>query len=206
MCDAYEKRVLRNKRYRIVEKMKAIPRSEYIMTIRYDDKSYKEMLDYSGLFAKKGIKCVYGAAKIVSEMVVNDSILFILEMNNTTNKIMGVGMVRNTPQDPLTTVGRRVFNIHEDGNLNRYVYIGSRRITREEMTSEENEVFLALDYLCFYGNSHMKRCYGITMFPLDIVFKCKNVINLPLYIKNMFRNRQKIYENVLTSVNINEHQ
>lgn len=191
MCDVYEKRVLRNKRYRIVEKMKAIPRSEYIMTIRYDEKSHKEMLNYSGLFNKKGIKCVYGSSKIVSEMVVNDSILFILEMNNTTNKIMGVGMVRNTPQDPVTAVGRRIFDIHEDGNLNRYVYIGSRRITREEMTSEESEVFLALEYLCFYGNAHMKRCYGITMFPLDIVFKCKKIINLPLYIKNMFRNRQK---------------
>ncbi len=204
MCDAYEKRVLRNKRYRIVEKMKAIPRSEYIMTIRYDDKSYKEMLDYSNIFAKKGIKCVYGTGKPISEMVVTDSILFILEMNNTTNKIMAVGMVRNTPQDPASSVGRRIFDIHEDGNLNRYVYIGSRRITREEMTVEESEIFLALDYLCFYGSAHMKRCHGITMFPLDVVFKCKHVVDLPLYIKNMFRNRQKTYENVLTSVNINE--
>jgi len=190
MCDAYEKRVLRNKRYRIVEKMKAIPRREYIMTIRYDDNTHEEMLKYSEMFHKNGIKCVYGSSKIVSEMVVTDSVMFILEMNNDKNQIEGVGMVRNTLQEPAATVGRRLFDIHKDGNLNRFVYIGSRRIDRKSMTEEEDEVFLALDLLCFYGNAHMKRCHGITMFPLDVVAKCKRVIDLPEYIKNMFRKRQ----------------
>ncbi len=204
MCDTYERRALRNKRYRIVEKLKAIPRREYLMTIRYDDETHQEMMNYSALFHKKGIRCVYGSSKIVSEMVVTDSIMFILEMNNDKNKIVGVGLVRNTLQDPVATVGRRLFDIHKDGNLNRHVYIGSRRIAREDMTDEENEVFLALDYLCFCGNTHMKRCHGITMFPLDVVLKCKTVIDLPEYIKNMFRTRQKTYENVMTRININE--
>lgn len=190
MCDAYEKRIERNKRYRIVEKMKAIPRREYIMTIRYDSNTHCEMLDYSKQFANKGIKCVYGSSKIVSEMVVMDSVMFILEMNNDKNKIMGIGLVRNTVQEAAATVGRRLFNIHSDGNLNRYVYVGSRRISREEMTNEEDEVFLALDIICFYGTSHMKRCHGITMFPLDIVSKCKSVIDLPEYMKNMFLKRK----------------
>jgi hypothetical protein len=170
-----------------VEKMKAIPRREYIMTIRYDSNTHCEMMDYSKQFANKGIKCVYGSSKIVSEMVVMDSVMFILEMNNDENRIEGVGMIRNTLQEPIAK--NRTFQIHEDGNLNRHVYIGSKRIDRSEMTEYEESVMAAFDVICFKGRNHQKRCHGITIFPLDVIEKCKKVIDLQTFAMMMFKNR-----------------
>lgn len=188
MSDKEENRRLRNKRYRMVEKMKLIPRREYLVTIRYSDNSYREMQKYCEKYEKQGIKCAYGCPIPVSHVVVPDSILIVLEMNNDQNKIEGVGLVRNTLQEP-SVLGNRIFNIHDDGNLNRFVYLGSKHITREEMTDEEDEVMEALDILCFYGPRHMKRCVGLTLFPMDIIEKCKRVIDLPNYILEMFKRR-----------------
>jgi hypothetical protein len=188
MCDQEEKRRERNKRYRMVEKMKLIPRREYLVTVRYKDDTYEEMQKYCEKYEKQGIKCAYGCPIPVSQVVVQDSILIVLEMNNDQNRIMGVGLVRNTLQEA-NVIGQRVFNIHDDGNLNRYVYLGSKHIKREEMSEEEEEVMTAFDILCFYGTRHMKRCVGLTLFPMDTIEKCKRVMDLPNYLLQMFKKR-----------------
>ncbi len=186
MISDLEHRMLKNKRYRLVEHMKTIPRRHYLMTIRYNNKTHQEMQEYCDNNEKRGIKCVYGCPKMVSDCVVRDSILMVLEMNNEDNCIEGVGMVRNTIQEPN---GRRPFQIHEDGNLNRFVYMGAKRIDRSEMTSEEEDVFAAFDIICFKGCNHQKRGHGITIFPLDVIEKCKKIIDLQEFVYMMFKNR-----------------
>ena len=77
----------------------------------------------------------------------------------------------------------------DDGNLNRYVYIGSKRIDRGDMTAEEDAVISAFDIICFKGSNHQKRGQGITIFPLDVIEKCKKLIDLPEFVLTMFKNR-----------------
>jgi hypothetical protein len=108
----------------------------------------------------------------------------VLEMNNDENRIEGVGMVRNTIQD-------RAFQIHDDGNLNRFAYVGTRRIDRKDMTEREEQIFAAFDIICFKGFNHQKRGHGITIFPLDVVEKCKKLIDLPDFVFTMFKNREQ---------------
>ena len=54
------------------------------------------------------------------------------EMNNDTNRILGIGLIHNR------TVHKTW--IYEDGNYNRNTYIGKRRIDRSEMTEEEEKI------------------------------------------------------------------
>ena len=57
------------------------------------------------------------------------------------------------------------------------------------MTEEEEQVFAAFDIICFKGCNHQKRGHGITIFPLDVVEKCKKLIDLPEFVWTMFKNR-----------------
>ena len=108
--------------------------------------------------------------------------MFILEMNNDANKIMGIGMVRNNPNI-------NKYNIYTEGNYNRYVYMGNTRIGREEMNIEEDKIMQVFDILCFKGNKHMKRGQGLKSFPTDMLFRCSNLLDLVEFISKMFKKR-----------------
>ena len=128
------------------------------------------------------IGCIYGSPDKISKKIPGDSILFILEMNNDINKIMGIGMIKNHP-----ICGR--YNTYEEGNFNRYIYIGKYRIDRKEMTETEENIMKAFDILCFTGNQHLKRGKGITSYPPYMLFKCNQVIDLLEFITEMFKER-----------------
>ena len=126
--------------------------------------------------------CIYGSPDKIAKTIPIDSILFILEMNNDINKIMGIGMVKNHP-----ITGK--YNTYKDGNFNRYLFLGKYRIDREEMTEEEEKIMKAFDVLCFTGNQHLKRGKGITAYPPYMIFKCIKIIDLVEFISNMFKKR-----------------
>jgi hypothetical protein len=120
-----------------------------------------------------------------------ETIMFVLEMNNDTNKIMGVGMVRNRP------IVSKIM-VYSNGNYNRYVFIGKTRINRTEMTEEEEQIMKVFDILCFSGNKHMKRGQGLKSFPSDMLYKMSKRLDLVSYIGEMFKKRipRRTIENV----------
>ena len=97
-----------------------------------------------------------------------------------TNEIAGVGMVMNKPKI-------NKYSVYENGNYNRYSFVGNCRIDRTEMTEHENMIMRVFDILCFTGNRHMKRGQGLTMFPVDMLYKCHKKLDLVDYIRNMFK-------------------
>jgi hypothetical protein len=103
-----------------------------------------------------------------------DKLLFVLDMNNTTNKIVGIGLVRNVlakDQD---------VNIYANPGFNNYVYKSTYYIplmhlychgdgSGEGKGDDEN---LWLKYIedefesrLFYGKSHSKRGGSFMVFP-----------------------------------------
>jgi hypothetical protein len=103
-------------------------------------------------------------------------------MNNDTNRIMGVGMVRNRP-----ICGK--YAVYDNGNYNRFSYIGKWRIDVKDMNSEEREMMKLFEALCFTGVNHLKRGQGITAFPLKLLYKCSPDVDLTDYIRMMFKKR-----------------
>lgn len=152
----------------------------HIMTSRFNDSTLDENKRYRR--EHPGIGCVYCSPDPVSCQIKSESIMFILEMNNDTDKIEGIGLVRNHP-----VLGRHF--VYQNGNYNRYVYTGNRRIDRSEMTAEENRIISVFDTLCFKGNKHMKRGQGLKAFPTDMLYRMSPVVDLVKFIGQMFKDR-----------------
>jgi hypothetical protein len=95
-------------------------------------------------------------------------------------------MVKNKPKI-------NKYNVYENGNYNRYNFVGNYRIDREVMTEEEEIIMKVFDILCFKGNRHMKRGQGLTMFPVDMLYnmlyKSNEKKDLVGFIRNMFKER-----------------
>jgi hypothetical protein len=152
----------------------------FLLTSRFSNQTWTENQIYRN--QHKQIGCIYCAPDPISQVIPQESIMFILEMNNDTNKILGIGMVRNNPKF-------EKHYVYNNGNYNRYVYTGKIRIDRSEMVDEEELIMQVFDILCFQGNRHMKRGQGIKSFPADILYRCSKRIDLVQFISNMFKKR-----------------
>jgi hypothetical protein len=81
-------------------------------------------------------------------------------MNNTTNKIEGIGLITNK------NILDKPYRIYDDMDYNRYIYKGNKRIKVESISDEYNKrVISVLEQLLFKGERHCKRAQGITELP-----------------------------------------
>lgn len=151
----------------------------YLLTSRFSNDTWEQNESYR---KERNITCIYSSPDPISQHIPLDSIMFILEMNNDNNKIMGIGMVRNRAH-----VNRHF--VYTNGNYNRYNFVGRNRIDRDEMNEEEENVMKAFDILCFTGNKHMKRGQGLKSFPTEMLFNCSKKLDLVDFIKKMFKCR-----------------
>jgi hypothetical protein len=81
------------------------------------------------------------------------------------------------------------YSIHHINNYNRYIFTGKVRIDRRDMTNEELQIMKVFDILCFTGSRHLKRGQGLSLFPLDVLYRCNQRLNLVEFISNMFKTR-----------------
>jgi len=106
----------------------------------------------------RGITCIYGSPIPTNEKYSRESCFFVVEMNNTTNRIIGVGLIQNKQQKD------RTYIIHDMTvsacNYNRYIYKGDRWLARDDLPVEMVEVF---EKILFKGKSHLKRIRGISV-------------------------------------------
>lgn len=155
--------------------------TKYILTSRFTTATHRE----NEIFREKtGIGCLYCSPEPIAKHIPTDAIIFMLEMNNDTNKITGIGMIKNHPSS-------KKYKIYETENYNRNIYIGKHRIDRSEMTEEENMIMQVFDILCFTGNRHLKRGHGLKSFPINMLYNCSKKLDLITFISNMFKQRMK---------------
>ena len=127
----------------------------YIATTRFTNYTYNENLKWRERFKWKG--CVYGLNKKMPLTVPHLAMVYVIEMNNDQNKIMGIGLVRNYINPKY-----KMCIYKSDTNYNRYIYNSAYRKDRSEL----NEKFLeALEIILFTGYGHYKRGQGITVIP-----------------------------------------
>lgn len=150
-----------------------------IATSRFDNDTILENISYRELHPN--IKCIYGTPTPLCSKIEYRSLVYIIEMNNSENKVIGIGLVRNAPSCPY------LIRPYRNMNFNRYVFTGDYRISRDEIPTNLLNI---LEKLLFYGKTHMKRGCGITTLSNKIMrhhVLCEIDIYSELY--NAFRNK-----------------
>jgi hypothetical protein len=121
-----------------------------ILTIRFNDETWEENCRYRE--NKPNIGCIYGSPSILSLQCPIDSLLFVVEMNNSSNQIEGIGLIKNRAYISDT----RCF-VYTTKTYNRYIYKGSVRISREIIEKYNKLLLDVLDYILFKEKTHLKR-------------------------------------------------
>ena len=94
----------------------------FIMITRFNNTTWEELNTYK---KENGITgAFYGVPRRVAPTIPLKAKLIVLEMNNDTNTIMGVGLIKNFIKVD------QVHPIYTWGNYHRFTYSGKRRIPR----------------------------------------------------------------------------
>jgi len=149
-----------------------------VVTGRYNNETWDATIKYR---TKKQFACIYAPPCRLSPLIDLDSPVFVIEMNNSTNEIMGIGLIKNK------LVTDKVYKVHADSNYNRYIYIGEHHISKEVLNHHNAFLVYVLEEILFKGYTHSKRGTGLTKIPekvlqLDI---CENV-DIKKEIRNIF--------------------
>ena len=139
-----------------------------VATTRFNNETWDENTQWRTTNNWHG--CVYGLQKKISDDISIDSPIFVLEMQNDKNNVVGVGLIYKK-----LVLSKRP-KIYKDYNYNFYVYRSKYRIDRSELTDKELKIFKMCDILLFKGATHVKRGQGIIRVPMWIII----IINLIL--------------------------
>lgn len=135
---------------------------------RFDKKTWNENLQWRKKNNYDG--CIYGVDKEIPKKVKYGTKIFVIEMHNTINKIMGIGMIRNIYRCEY----RR--KIYDNDNYNRIVYIGKQYKSRKELMENNKNLLEYIENILFKGSRHFKRGHGISIVPIKrfgTIYKAK---------------------------------
>lgn len=130
-----------------------------------------------------GVITIYNSPIELSKCVKNDDYIYVIEMNNSTNKIEGIGKIKGQIRKDLK------YKIYSEQNYNRYTYRGNKRIERDCI---DEDTLKRLEFRLFVGieslkpklrrGTHLKRGQGILKVPEDInndyLYYIKTIFNL----------------------------
>ena len=152
----------------------------YIGTTRFTNDTYKENREWREKHDWEG--CIYGLNKRMPQSVPKDALIYVLEMNNETNEIEGIGLIRN-----YFNYKYKAYIYKEDPNYNRFIYNSNYRIDKKEIVNENHKkIIRILEELVFYGAGHYKRGQGITTINWDKLKETKKNLFI-LFFKSLFK-------------------
>jgi len=149
-----------------------------VVTTRFNKETLLSNYEYR---EKHGLKCMYCCPSEMSPKIHYNSPVFVIEMNNSTNKIEGIGLVKNRPET------KKYYKVHSDGNTNRYTYIGKHFIDRDATDKFNSRLVYILEEILFKGKTHSKRGCGLTLFPEKVLtFDICKEFDIKKEIKKLF--------------------
>jgi hypothetical protein len=144
---------------------------------RFNTKTWKE--NESWRQQNNHVGCIYGTPMQIKDNIGYADVIFILEMNNDENKILGIGAIKkNISVD-------KYYRIYSDSNYNRYTYKSQYRIDMSELQGYNKAIVEMFDTLLFKTKKHIKRAQGITELP-EWILKNKH-INFTHFFRALFQ-------------------
>lgn len=132
-----------------------------VCSTRFNDETWLQNALWRERKNDKG--CIYGTPTRIKKDIEHKYPLIVIEMNNTQNKIMGLGFIHNV------VFADQYRKVYDDGNFNRYIYRSQLRIDHTQFTQDELLYIAILEKLLFYGKRHLKRSSGIQELPEYII-------------------------------------
>jgi hypothetical protein len=129
-------------------------KTKYLLSTRFTDETWVENEAHRTIHTD--VQCIYGSPQPMPPKIDPRLPVCVVEMNNSHNKIMGIGLIRNEPTPRSTHI------VYNTGNYNRYVFTGRHRMDRDELPQHLLDI---LDYILFKEKTHLKRGAGFTTVP-----------------------------------------
>lgn len=179
-----------------IERVYDIYTTRFTSDTYYQNMRYKQNIEWNG--------SLY-STMLMFPVNTPDKFIFVLDMNNTTNKIVGIGLVRNVLSKDQN------INIYSNPSFNNYIYKSKYYISITHISDETNDEndetnsdinwkqFIEDEFEAklFYGKSHSKRGGSFMAFPR----KFRNRKHL-LFLVSLFimMNPNNFIENVMSKV------
>lgn len=160
-----------------------------ICITRFDNKTINENKNWKLL--NNHIGCIYGTPIKISEKILPETFIVVLEMNNSKNIVEGIGFIKNK----LEKENKKYYKIYTDNNYNRFIYKSNLRIDKSSFSVYEKNIIENIEYMLFKSSRHCKRGHGIQCIPKNIKNQEFNYINFlkELYYKRFVKiNSKKI--------------
>lgn len=153
-----------------------------ICVTRFNNKTFNQNKEWKKNHNHLG--CIYGTPVKITESILPDALIIVLEMNNSNNLIEGIGIIKNRLEKP----DKKNFKIYKDNNYNRFVYKSNLRIDRKNLKSNyEKKLLQLLEQLLFTTKNHFKRGHGIQKIPKFI--ENFDNINFKTILINIYKKR-----------------
>jgi hypothetical protein len=125
-----------------------------MLTTRFTTETFQENKRYRDTH---NIPCIYSSSLPISDKLPYQD-YYILEMNNTTNRIIGIGKISKTLQP--------IAQIYSYKYYNRYTYKGTMYAEiNDDLPEKYKEIIKNVERKIFYGRGHLKRGSSFTSFP-----------------------------------------
>lgn len=144
-----------------------------IAITRFNDITFTENKHYRTKHNIQG--CLYGSPIPISKSIPLHRYIYVLEMNNTTNTIEGIGKIKNAFNPHINASHK--FKLYSEPNYSRFVYKG-KRVDKTQFSNELSNICDFLEWFLFYGygplddvsrGRHMKRGMGINLLPPSLL-------------------------------------
>lgn len=150
----------------------------YVVVSRFKQNTWEENCEYRR--RKRLMGCVYGTPLPMAATIPYKAPVYVLELNFTEHKIMGVGLILN-----LINVGNS--KVYADSQHNSYSYKGKYRVDRQEMIEQEEELMTKLDEILFWQCKRWRAMQGMTQIPVWV--RQLPELNYQEILRNMFLSR-----------------
>lgn len=137
----------------------------------YQNQRWRESFEYKG--------CIYNSPVKIRETIPLFTMIYVIEMNNDLNKIMGIGLIKNCIHT------EKYYKVYSVGNYNRYTYKSKYRLDCTEFNEDEIPIIHVLESLLFKGKKHCKRGHGIQRIPSWILEN--NSYDFIKFLNNVFK-------------------
>lgn len=176
-----------------------------IYTTRFDSYTYLENFRYKNNMDFNG--SLYGTTLKLPSKVSLEKYVFVLDMNNTINKIMGIGLIKNiiSKEQNIKIYKNQAFNnfIYKSNYYLPLIDIQNNNQYYENIKPEWKKYIIdEFESILFYGKTHLKRGGPFMQFPIKKIKTNHFKFLLTLFIllnPNDFNN--KIFKKLLIKMN-----